>query len=259
MERGSRGGSAGWQKAVNLASAQAVLSAIWVDPAKGARNNPRPLRTAAYRSGLLRSILMDETVPVAFRLRRGMEAMRKCLWLLAVSGLIGLVGCRSPYAQDRLALAGAGIGGVTGAIVGNQLGSTAGGAIVGAAAGTIAGSLTGQAIDESEARAAAQPRYVPPPPGAVSVGDIVEMRRQGLEDGVIIGQIQNRGMAHPVSTDDLIALQQAGVSPDVQQAAQNAPGPPPTVIVEHAPPYYYYGPRRYYYHPRPRVGVGVHF
>lgn len=187
--------------------------------------------------------------------------MHKSLCLIALCAACGLSGCRSPYAQDRLALSGAGIGGVTGAIVGNQLGSTAGGAIVGAAAGTIAGSMTGAAIDESEARAAAQPRYLPPPPGAVSVGDIMEMRQQGLEDGVIIGQIQNRGMAHPVSTDDLIAMQQAGVSPDVQQAAQNAPGPvlAHPVVVERGPPYYYYGPRRYYYHPRPRVGVGVSF
>jgi hypothetical protein len=193
-----------------------------------------------------------------------MESMKRSLWLVVLCAIPALTGCRSPYAQDRLALAGAGIGGVTGAIVGNQLGSTAGGAVVGAAAGAIAGGLTGQAIDESEARAAAsQPRYLPPPPGAVSVGDILEMQQQGLEDGVIIGQIQNRGMAHPVSTDDLIAMQQAGVSPDVQQAAQSAPGPvlapPPTVIVERGPPrYYYYGPRRYYYPPRPHVGVGFH-
>ena len=192
--------------------------------------------------------------------------MNRIVCLIVLVAVTGLCGCRSPYAQDRLALAGAGIGGVTGAIVGNQLGSTAGGAVVGAAAGTIAGSLTGQAIDESEARAAAsQPRYVSPPPGAVSVGDILKMNQQGLDDGVIISQIQNRGMAHPVSTDDLIALQQSGVSPDVQQAAQNAPGPvvvgppPSTVIVERGwgPPHYYYGPRRYY-HPRPHVGVGFH-
>ena len=63
---------------------------------------------------------------------------------------------------------------------------------------------------------------------------------------LIINQIRSRGMAAPLYSNDIIWLQQVGVSPQVIATMQETQ-PPPAVIVEQAPPPpvvvggYYYG------------------
>src|ERR1700752_3412109 len=128
--------------------------------------------------------------------------------LLAVCALAtSLVGCQSPYAADRLAGAGALVGGGAGAIIGSHGGHAAEGALIGAALGAAGGALTGDAIDNAEARNRAvieQRPGRPGPIGARSGDDIVGMARSGVPEEVIVSHIQNRGMAQVVTPNDTI-------------------------------------------------------
>ncbi len=82
------------------------------------------------------------------------------------------------------------------------------------------------------------------------------MTQNRVDEALIVNQIRGRGMLTPLSSNDIIWLQQNGVSPRVIATMQEMP-PPPAVIVEQAPAppvvvggYYYgrpYYPRRYYY------------
>ena len=80
------------------------------------------------------------------------------------------------------------------------------------------------------------------------------MTRAQVNDDLIINHIHAHGMVAPPNTNDLIALQQNGVSPRVVQAMQEAPPPVQTVVVEQQPPPVivegYYG-RPYYHHRDP--------
>lgn len=179
-----------------------------------------------------------------------------------------VAGCHSPYAQDRLAGAGALVGAGTGAIIGSHGGHAGEGALIGAALGTAAGAVTGNAIDTAEARnrAAIESRMgYPMPTGAVSVNDVIAMTRAGVPDDVIASHIESRGMAHAVTTGDLIRMQSEGVRPSVMTVAQQPPGPvvvrpgpPPGAVIVEGPPCCYPPPYYPYYH-RPRVGFGFSY
>ncbi len=190
--------------------------------------------------------------------------------LLAICALAAsLLGCQSPYASDRLAGAGALLGAGTGAIIGSHGGHAAEGALIGAAVGGVGGAVTGNAIDNAEARnrAVIESRMGRPlSAGAVTLDDIVAMTRSGVPEEVIVSHLESRGMAQPVTPNDSIIMQQQGVSPRVQLAAQRIRGPvvvrggPPPVVV--ADPYY--GPPCYYYPrpycvPPPVVGFGFSY
>ncbi|MBI1900109.1 MAG: hypothetical protein HYS13_03200 [Planctomycetia bacterium] len=200
--------------------------------------------------------------------------MTRSIGLVLIALALAAAGCRSPYASDRLGATGAVLGGVTGAVVGKQLGHTAGGALVGAAAGGLAGLAVGDAIDETEARNRAEIASRigrEPPPGAVSIDDIVAMQRAGVPESVISSHVSNRGMARPVQSEDLIYMQQQGIPASVMQAAQRSPpkpapvvysAPPPTTVIveEHYDPWCHYPHyhHRHYYGP-PRVGFGFSY
>jgi hypothetical protein len=184
--------------------------------------------------------------------------------LLCALVVVSAAGCHSPYASDRMAGAGALLGAGTGAIIGSHGGHAAEGALIGAAVGTAAGAVTGSAIDNAEARnrAAIEARMgYPVRAGAVSVNDIIAMTRAGVPDDVIASHIETRGMAHAVTTGDLIRMQSEGVRPMVMAAAQRPPGPvvvrpaPPPGVIVAGPPCCY--PPPYYY--RPRVGFGFSY
>jgi hypothetical protein len=116
------------------------------------------------------------------------------------------------------------------------------------------------------------------PPGGVSTSDVVAMSRSGIDQELIVNHIRANGVAKKVDANDLIMLQNEGVSKYVITTLQTTPGPtaqvaaqpmmvggPQPVIVEehyYAPGYYrprYYGPPPYYYGPPPQVGVGFSF
>ncbi len=157
---------------------------------------------------------------------------------------------------------GAVVGGATGAGVGALVGSATGhagaGAAIGAGVGALTGAVVGNSVDEQEKRnrALIEAQIGRSMAGRVTKEDVIAMTQNRIDENVIINHIRAHGMAYPLSTNDIIMLQQQyGVSPRVIQTMQEVP-PPPAVIVEQAPPppvvvggYYYGWPyyHRYYY------------
>ncbi|MDX1964772.1 MAG: glycine zipper domain-containing protein [Pirellulales bacterium] len=187
---------------------------------------------------------------------------------LLVFAALGLSGCRSASYGDRYgaggALAGAGVGYLIGDAVGNEGAGTA----IGAITGLIAGSAVGEGMDEIQASNRAEieaklGRQLAT--GSVTVPDVIDMTRAGVDPGVIENHIRANGVAGPLQSNDLILLSQQGVNPRVIAAMQSppqparavapasyaAPAPPPGFVVEHyyAPPPGYFPPPRYYYPP----------
>jgi hypothetical protein len=171
-------------------------------------------------------------------------------------------------------LGGAGVG----ALIGNSVGKTGAGAAIGAGVGALSGALVGNSLDEMEARNRAlieAKLQRPVSANPVTMDDVVAMTRAGVADEVIVNHVRIHGVAHPLGSNDLIMLQQQGVSPSVVRAMQEPPvprretvvveqSPPPVVIREYPYRPYYYDPYwhpwgGYYYRgwgPRPGVGVG---
>lgn len=197
--------------------------------------------------------------------------------LAALAAVVACGGCYSPYYADRGALIGGGVGAATGAIIGEAAANQPlAGAVIGGAAGALTGGVIGAGMDEQEARnraliEAKLGRRVAA--GAVTVNDVVAMSKAGVADDVVINHIRANGMVAAPRSDDLIYLQQQGVSPRVVAAMQEPPTvavrpasgpvivrePAPVIIEEH-----YWGPRPYYYGhhhhhrhwcPPPRRGV----
>ena len=207
---------------------------------------------------------------------------RRTAGLVILGILLALpsAGCHSPYHADQGALLGGLFGAGTGAIIGDAIGGKAGpGAAIGAGLGAVAGGLAGAGLDEVEARNRAMieqqlGRQVAA--GAVRIDQVVTMTQAGVDDELIVNHIRAHGVARPLQTDDLISLQQQGVSTKVIKAMQEPPPQParPAVIQEVPPPVviheYSYGPPfwgpscnhpRYYRprHVRPGVSWGMSF
>lgn len=150
---------------------------------------------------------------------------------------------------------GAVVGGATGAGVGALVGSATGhagaGAAIGAGVGALTGAVVGSSVDEQQRRDRA---IIAANAGRVSKEDVVSMTQNHVDEAVVINQVRSHGMLTPITANDIIWLQQNGVSPRVIATMQEVQ-PPPTVIVEQPAPVvvggYYYGrpyyPRRYYY------------
>jgi hypothetical protein len=176
-----------------------------------------------------------------------MRSLPLNLRVVSVSALalfaLAACGCNSPYRSDKGALIG-GLGGAgLGAIVGNAVGNTGAGAAIGAGVGALSGAAIGGSLDDI---------------------DVISMTRAGVSEDVMVTFIQSHGMATPLQAQDLIALQQQGVSPRVMQAMQAPPVAAPQAAAYAAPvmvpqpyvvpaPVYY--PAPCYYRPYPRRGV----
>jgi len=184
--------------------------------------------------------------------------------LFVLSSLCG--GCASPYRADQGALIGGVTGAGVGALVGEAVGNPLAGAVIGAGVGTMSGALIGDSLDEIEARNQAEiearlGRRLGP--GGVAVPDVVAMSRAGVSDEVIINHIRIHGTATALQTNDLIYLQQNGVSPAVVQVMQNPPAP--AAVVHHVPPppgrvviHEPYYPPPHWHRPPPRIGFHWH-
>ena len=168
-------------------------------------------------------------------------------------------GCQSDASHtEKGALFGGLLGAGTGAAIGSATGHAGTGAAIGAGVGALSGAAIGSGQDEIEARNRAQieaqlGRRVAT--GSVTIGEVVAMTQAHVNDDLIINHIHAHGMVAPPGSNDLIALQQNGVSPRVVQAMQESPPPPQTVVVQQpAPPPVivegYYG-RPYYHHRYP--------
>lgn len=166
------------------------------------------------------------------------------LLLTAVAG----AGCASPYHADRGALFGGVMGAGLGAVAGAAVGDPLAGAAIGGVAGTMTGAVVGGAIDDVEARNRAEIAAHlgrPAPVGAITMPDVISMSQAGVSEDVIATHVRNHGLARPLTTNDIIYLQQNGVTPKVVQAMQASPGPvmasapaypAPGYVVQAAPP-----------------------
>ena len=200
----------------------------------------------------------------------------KCRRLLPF-GMIPMLflslGCQSSSHADRGAVLGGLLGAGTGAVVGDALGNAGAGTAIGAGVGALSGAAIGNAVDESEARNRAEiarqlGRKVSA--GAVSVDDVVAMTAAGVSEELIINHVRNNGMIAPLKTNDIILLQQQGVSTRVIAAMQETPQPAQATVVQESTPViveeHHYGPYcgpRYYHRPPPycppRSGVSWGF
>lgn len=202
----------------------------------------------------------------------------KSYWIFAalISCSVVTSGCQTtgPYTRD-----GALTGGLTGTAIGAVIGAADGkpleGALIGAASGTALGGAVGNSIDRevAEQRAEHQLLRQQALAGSIGIGQVISMSQSGLDDQIIINQINSQGVATRPTPTDLMTLKQAGVSNEVIGALQTAAPVSvparhierPIIVEEHwvAPPgYYHYPPRGRYCHPyRRRHGwdFSVHF
>ena len=88
----------------------------------------------------------------------------------------------------------------------------------------MTGAAIGSGLDDVDARnrqiAATLGRQVPP--GTVSLPDVIAMSKAGVNEELIVNHIRANGLARPMQSGDLIALQQNGVSTRVISAANGA-------------------------------------
>ncbi len=202
-----------------------------------------------------------------------LERPLRSLWPLLAT-LCVTVGCASPYHSDRGALFGGLLGAGTGAVIGNAVGDPLAGAAIGTGVGALSGAAIGAGMDEVEAKNRAQIQAQlgqQVAAGAVTMQDVINMTRAGVDEPLILNHIQAHGSAQPLTPGDLITLKQAGVSPAVIQQLQNTP---PRVVAQAVPvgyaapaPVYveqvYYGPPCAPCYPRyhcpPRIGWGFSY
>jgi len=176
------------------------------------------------------------------------------LTLVAGAGLaLVLSGCVAPDGGPNYTGGGALIGGVSGAAIGAAASrGDPGAALVGGAVGALTGALIGQSMD-AHARsqnppvayaavpvASASAPAVAPPPGP-SIDDIKAMTRSGVQEEIIISQIQAHRAVYQLDANAILELKDAGVSEKVITCMINSattgatasadpvasPGPPP--------------------------------
>jgi hypothetical protein len=188
----------------------------------------------------------------------------KLLFLAVAASPLALSGCSASRA-DQGALFGGLTGAGVGALVGNAVGHTGAGAAIGAGVGAISGAAVGSSLDDIEAKNQAEIEARlgrPVASGSVTTGEVIAMTRAGVADGLIVNHIRNNGCSAALSSDDLILLQENGVSPIVVRAMQTSTGPVQTVRTVSAPTQTiivrerYSGPHFYYHHRHHGFGHG---
>jgi hypothetical protein len=204
-----------------------------------------------------------------------MPSRAVAFWPAMFGGLTLLAGgCQALQHSEKGAVLGGLLGAGTGAVVGNALGNAGAGAAIGAGAGALGGAAIGNALDETEARnraAIAEQLGRQVPAGNVTPSDVIAMTRAGVDEELIINHIRANRMVAPLQANDLIGLQQQGISTRVIGAMQESPPLPkqPAIVAQPAPTpviveeYYYHpywGPcYRPYYRPPPGVHWGIAF
>ncbi len=94
--------------------------------------------------------------------------------------------------------------------------------------------------------------HLRPNPPPLSVDVVRRLANAGISDSVVVDEIKTRGMSARPTSDEIVALKQAGLSDAVLQAMNEAPlRSDHDVIVESPAPYPYYYPYYPYYYPYP--------
>jgi len=208
--------------------------------------------------------------------------MRTYLTRVVLLLCVSASGCQTASHTDQGAVVGGLAGAGVGAILGDALDQEVAGTAIGAGVGALTGAAMGNQLDQVEARNRAaieaslgqQVRA-----GAVTIDNVVQMTQAGVAPRLIVNHIQYNGVAKVPDANDLIFLQQNGVSEEVIAAMQQPPqrpakvvsqpvGPPPVIVEEYhyGPPPCFYGPphwrfhhHRHYRRPCHRPGVSLGF
>lgn len=168
---------------------------------------------------------------------------KKCVLGLV---LLGGVGCSCMDNTEKGMLGGGAIGTGAGALLthGSPFGMLIGG-LFGATLGGIAGNNQDRREDR---RAVAQAYANAQAARQMSVQEVIQLSQRQTPDAIIINQINTTGSVFNLRSEDLMDMQQQGVSPQVI-AAMQAARPRPVVL---AP-----APVGVIYADPPPVGVGV--
>ena len=168
--------------------------------------------------------------------------MRTKTWLIGLS-LLSTVGCSAMNNTEKGLLGGAAVGTGAGALL--TRGHPAG-MLVGGALGAMTGGIVGSEQDRREDRKAyAQAVANSQAARQMSVNEVIQLTQQRTPDHIIIGQINSTGSVFSLTTNDILDLQNHGVSSAVIQTMQArrysravvvAPPPPQVVYVEPPPP-----------------------
>lgn len=130
-----------------------------------------------------------------------------------------VLGCQSTKTR---AVEGATIGGVLGAlgggIIGHQSGHGGEGAAIGAAAGVVTGAIVGSQIDKPGEVSAPQQAAAGVNPNQMSIQQIVDLSKQGINEAVIIDRILMTNSKFSLSAADIDYLKGEGVSQNVIDA-----------------------------------------
>lgn len=150
---------------------------------------------------------------------------RQHVLVLVIALALCSAGCQGTKTR---ATEGAVIGGILGAaaggIIGQQSHHGSEGAGIGAAAGVLTGVLVGSQIQKPGAAQTGQ-NTAPVPqnnPQQMSIGQIVELSKQGINENVIIDKIRLTNSRFRLTTDDVTYLQQQGVSQQVIAVMQGS-------------------------------------
>jgi len=161
--------------------------------------------------------------------------MKKEMALVLSLGLIFLA-CGCQTSQNRSvegATIGGILGGVAGGIIGHQSGHGLEGAAIGVGAGAVTGAVVGnsipnntQAVSSSNTPVAVttpQPVQVTPSvnPNQISVQQVLELSRQGVNEDVIIDKIKLTNSKFNLTQADIDYLSQQGVSQKVIAVMQS--------------------------------------
>jgi uncharacterized protein YcfJ len=122
------------------------------------------------------------------------------------------------------AVEGAVIGGVLGAaaggVIGHQSRHGAEGAGIGAAAGAITGAIVGSQIEKPNQNAQVSGTTQSYNPNQMSIQQIVDLSKQGINENVIIDKIRLTNSKFNLTSADINYLQEQGVSQRVIAAMQ---------------------------------------
>jgi outer membrane lipoprotein SlyB len=167
------------------------------------------------------------------------RSMQHAFHVLSSSLLLGIVlvaGCEAPNHTTEGAVVG-GLGGAgIGALIGHAAGNTGAGAAIGAGVGALTGAAVGASQDKADAQRQAAIAAASQPVGTETIDNVMAMTQQHVDDGIIINQVRTYRMVAPLTSEDIIRLQQAGVSTEVIRAMQESPPVPRGVVVEGPPP-----------------------
>ncbi len=175
--------------------------------------------------------------------------MRIKTWLIGLS-LLSTVGCSAMNNTEKGLLGGAAIGTGAGALLthGHPAGMLIGGAL-----GAMTGGAVGSNQDYREDRRAATQAYAnAQAQRMVTVPEVIQLTQQRTHESIIIGQINANGCAR-LTTNDILDMQNHGVSPNVIAAMQAPRYARPVVVAPRHDVVFIEGPPP----PPPQVGFGV--